>query len=457
MEQAAQATPQVQAAQATHVQADPTPHVQAAPQTLHDFVLNLLSDPQALTSFEQDPAAMLDHAGLNQISAADVQEVMPLVIDFVPAHAEALDSVLSQLPLDSVDTGQLGAIQQLQFVTQALGGIPSLGSLPSLGGLPSLGSLSSLGGLPSLDAATTMASSDMGTTAHVNTNSGAVFGVAGVNTPLGAGGGSLQGDLQHGVHGVAWSATPAGTMHTDLQIPGLGTAVPSLGGGLPSGFSALSDVTDALDGHLSSVTGSMTEATNAANLVAGAIANPADLAGALANPAAAVTALTGTAESMTSALPAPANAVAGSAVQSATSATHGVVSEVTSHLPAVPALGSVGNLANVGGLGGHLPALDPTQALSTVQGLVGDVTGNLGSQLPTGALGSVGNLGHLDPSAATHALSTVQGVVSNVATHSAVTDVTGAGTGNPLGVLDHTDVGSEVGHLTSDLHLPSLF
>jgi hypothetical protein len=302
-----------------------------------------------------------------------------------------------------------------------------------------------------------MASSNMGTTAHVNTNSGAVFGVAGVNTPLGAGGGSLQGDLQNGVHGVAWSATPAGTMHTDLQIPGLGTAVPSLGGGLPSGFSALSDVTDALDGHLSSVTGSMTEATNAANLVAGAIANPADLAGALANPAAAVTALTGTAESLTNSLPAPANAVANVAMQSATSATHGVVSQVTSHLPETAALGGVGNLANVGNLTSHLPSLDPTHALSSVQGVVGEVTGSLGgltSQLPTGALGSVG---HLDTSAATHALSTVQGVVGNVATHSAVTDITGAGTGNPLGVLDHTDVGAELGHVTSDLHLPSLF
>ncbi|HEY3605867.1 MAG TPA: IniB N-terminal domain-containing protein [Pseudonocardiaceae bacterium] len=443
VEQAAQATPQVQAVEASHVQ--------AAPQTLHDFVLNLISDPQALTSFEQDPAAMLDHAGLNQISAADVQEVMPLVIDFVPAHAEALDSVLSQLPLDSVDTGQLGAIQQLQFVTQALGGIPSLGSLPSL---PSLGSLSSLSGMPSLDAATTMGNGDMGVTSHVNTNSGAAFGVAGVNTPLGAGGGSVSGDLQNGVHSVMWSASPAGTMHADMQIPGL-SAVPSLGGGLPSGFSALSDVTDALDGHLSSVTGSMTEATNAANLVAGALANPADLAGALADPAAAVSALTGTAQSMTSALPAPANAIAGSAMQSATSATHGVVSEVTSHLPAAPAIGGLGNMANVGNLGnlvgGHLPALDPTQALSTVQGVVGDVTGNLGSQLPTGALGS---LGHLDPSAATHALSTVQGVVGNVASHSAVTDVTGAGTGSPLGALDHVDVGSELSHVTSELHLP---
>jgi hypothetical protein len=298
----------------------------------------------------------------------------------------------------------------------------------------------------------------MGVVSHVVADStGATWGVAGVNTPLGAGASSFGGDLEHGVHGAMWSASPAGTMHADMQLPGLG-AVPSLGGGLPSGFSALSDVTNTLDGHLSSVTGSMTEATNAANLVAGALANPADLASALADPAAAVTALTGTASSFTSVLPAPANAAASAAMQSATSATHGVVSEVTSHLPATSAVGGLGDLANVGNLGNvagaHLPALDPTHALSSVQGVVGDVTGNLGSVLPTGALGS---LGHLDPSTATHALSTVQGVVGGVASHSAVTDVTGAGTGNPLGVLDHTDVGSEVGHLTSDLHLPSLF
>src|ERR1700743_652609 len=100
--------------------------MEQADQTLHDFVLNLLSDSQALAAFEQDPATMLDHAGLSDISAADVQEVIPLVIDYVPTHADALDAVLSQLPVDSVDTGQLGAIQQLQFVTQALGGRPAL-------------------------------------------------------------------------------------------------------------------------------------------------------------------------------------------------------------------------------------------------------------------------------------------------------------------------------------------
>lgn len=92
-------------------------------QTLHDFVLNLFSDSQALTSFEQDPAAVLDNAGLSGISAADVQEVMPLVIDYAPVHGAALDSALSAIPTDSVASGQLGAIQQLQYVTQAFTGL----------------------------------------------------------------------------------------------------------------------------------------------------------------------------------------------------------------------------------------------------------------------------------------------------------------------------------------------
>ncbi|HEY0803471.1 MAG TPA: IniB N-terminal domain-containing protein, partial [Pseudonocardiaceae bacterium] len=66
--------------------------MEQADQTLHNFVLNLLSDQSALASFEQDPAAVLDQAGLSDISAADVHEVIPLAIDFLPAHTQALDS-----------------------------------------------------------------------------------------------------------------------------------------------------------------------------------------------------------------------------------------------------------------------------------------------------------------------------------------------------------------------------
>ncbi|HEX4725272.1 MAG TPA: IniB N-terminal domain-containing protein [Pseudonocardiaceae bacterium] len=407
-----------------------------AEQTLHDFVLNLLSDSQALASFEQDPAAVLDHAGLSDISAADVQEVIPLVVDFVPAHADALDSIMSQLPVDSVETGQLGAIQQLQFVTQALGGIPSFSAAGSFEG------------------------GDTHSTWQLGGADNSMWGATALDTPLGAGGSTLGGDLQHGMNSAVWSSSPAGDMHANATLPGL-DSLPTLGGGLPSGFSALSDVTDALDGHVSSIAGSMTDnAINSANLMAGVadfaaggLVNPAELTNALANPAAAFSALTGTADALlgngAASLPAPAGAMAGEAVHSVDAATQGVASQVTSHLPAT------GGLGNVGGLGGHLPALDPSHAMSTVQGVVGNLTGNL----PTGGLGNLGNLGDLshtvDPS---HAVSTVQGVVGDVTSHSPVSDITGTtGAGNLLGSVDHVDAGSDLSHVTSDLHLPSLF
>ncbi|HEX4701976.1 MAG TPA: IniB N-terminal domain-containing protein [Pseudonocardiaceae bacterium] len=453
--------------------------MEQADTTLHDFVLNLLSDSHALASFEQDPAAVLDHAGLGDISAADVQEVIPLVIDFVPSHAEALDAALSQLPLDSVGAGQLGAIQQLQFVTQALGGIPAFESDGSV-----------------FSGQGTAAAWQLASDGHT------MVGTANFVTPMSDGGATFSADAQHGMTGGLWEHSALGDVHANMALPGLDSlpgvgslpglgslpgvgslpgleslpglnslpglsgGLPGLSGGLPSGFSALSDVTDALDGHLNSAAGMMSEnATNAANLLAGAaggLTNPAELTSALANPAAAFNALSGSAESLAASgahsLPAPADAVASQVMQTTASATHGVVSEVTSHLPA-GGLGSVGNLANLGNLGGlgsHLPSLtDPTHALSTVQGVVGEVTGGLTSNLPTGALGDLGHLPAVDP---THALGAVQSVVGEVASHSAVADVTGStGAGNLLGTLDHTDVGSTLSHATSDLHLPSLF
>jgi hypothetical protein len=414
--------------------------MEQADQTLHDFVLNLLSDSQALAAFEQDPAAVLDHAGLSDISAVDIREVMPLVIDYVPAHAEALDAVLGRLPLDSVDTGQLGAIQQLQFVTHALGG------------------------LPAFDDGGTFGNSQAGGAFHLTSDGqGGVWGLGELNSPLGDAAGSLTGNMDHGLTGTVWDQTAAGHGTTSVNVPGL-DSVPGLGGGLPSGFSALSDVTDVLDGHTSSVTGtfgnSATAAANlltgAADLTAGALANPTDLAGALSNPVAAVSALAGTGDTFAmygaQALPAPAGAAVGQVVQTAGSASQGVVGDVSSHLQSGP----------LGDVTSHLPAADPTHALSSVQGVVDQVTGSLGSQLPTGALSDVTS--HVtDPTHAVQStVTSLQGAVSdtvgNVASHSAVSDITGStGTGSALGSGDHTDVTGDLGHVASDLHLPSLF
>lgn len=94
----------------------------SSPNTLHDFVLDLLSDPTALADFRSDAAGTLARAGLSDISAVDVQEVIPLVLDYVPTGSlPALDgSVLENLPLDVLDAGPASAIFQLKAVTDQL-------------------------------------------------------------------------------------------------------------------------------------------------------------------------------------------------------------------------------------------------------------------------------------------------------------------------------------------------
>ncbi|WP_165945862.1 IniB N-terminal domain-containing protein [Micromonospora sp. KC606] len=86
-------------------------------QTLHDFVLNLLIDADARASFDLDPEGALRAAGLHDITAADVQDVVPLVVDYAPV--QGLTSLtpaavgVDQLPVDSADV-----VGQLQNVTQ---------------------------------------------------------------------------------------------------------------------------------------------------------------------------------------------------------------------------------------------------------------------------------------------------------------------------------------------------
>ncbi|GGM63288.1 hypothetical protein GCM10012275_37390 [Longimycelium tulufanense] len=89
--------------------------------TLHDFVLHLLSDPQARAAFETDPQGVLEQAGLGDITALDVQEVIPLVVDTAPvAGLTGLDTDLVGLSSLGVDARPADAIGQLQAVTQKL-------------------------------------------------------------------------------------------------------------------------------------------------------------------------------------------------------------------------------------------------------------------------------------------------------------------------------------------------
>ncbi|TKG69920.1 IniB N-terminal domain-containing protein [Prauserella endophytica] len=87
-------------------------------QTLHDFVLGLLNDPASRLEFTQDPTHVLECAGLGDITAQDVQEVVPLVMDY-SGQLPGADALGGDLPADVA--GLDGAIAQLRTVADAAG------------------------------------------------------------------------------------------------------------------------------------------------------------------------------------------------------------------------------------------------------------------------------------------------------------------------------------------------
>ncbi|MFJ1763157.1 IniB N-terminal domain-containing protein [Amycolatopsis sp. NPDC088138] len=119
-------------------------------QTLHDFALNLLNDPTALAAFGTDPQQALALAGLGDVSAADVHEVIPLVLDYVPVDSlpavGGLPLVGDLTSVGTDTTGIQGAIDQLTALTAGLG-LPTTSALPGVGDL-GVGELPGLGDLP---------------------------------------------------------------------------------------------------------------------------------------------------------------------------------------------------------------------------------------------------------------------------------------------------------------------
>ena len=55
--------------------------------SLLDFILDLLRDPAAAEEFQADPEQALASAGLDDVCAADVHAVMPMLADFAPVSA----------------------------------------------------------------------------------------------------------------------------------------------------------------------------------------------------------------------------------------------------------------------------------------------------------------------------------------------------------------------------------
>jgi hypothetical protein len=118
-------------------------------QTLHEFTLGLLSDAPTRELFAADPTGVLQSAGLGDITAADVHDVLPLVLDMAPTHVvEAFEQTLGgAVPgLPGAD-----AIATLQHLTSALPvAVPSLPGVDGLGRELPLNGLDSLPGVDSL-------------------------------------------------------------------------------------------------------------------------------------------------------------------------------------------------------------------------------------------------------------------------------------------------------------------
>ncbi|MBM0237411.1 IniB N-terminal domain-containing protein, partial [Micromonospora sp. ATA32] len=118
-----------------------------SPQSLQDFVLGLLTNVDARAAYEADPQGALDKAGLNDVGPADVQDIVPLVADYVPVQG-----ITSLLGGDSLGAGAGASVDGLGLngVTGILGGLDLTGVTGTLdstvGGLGVSGVTGDVGG-----------------------------------------------------------------------------------------------------------------------------------------------------------------------------------------------------------------------------------------------------------------------------------------------------------------------
>lgn len=305
--------------------------------TLHDFVLNLLSDPTALTAFAADPQAVLSQVGLSDITPADVNSALPMVIDYAPSHlVPALEAAQSLLPVDGLSDGPAGAIAHLTALTSTV--------------------------------------SDTTTWLNVHVDHGTPGLDGGFENPdLGiASSGAIGASVQNGVHGNLGLVSDIAHATWDGGVTG--TAV-----GLTN-FQASSDLSGGLDADaINKVTGGELNASALSGATAFAtnlVANPADV---LSHPTEITNALTGSIGGTS--LPADPTAVVSDTL-------HSVLSQVPTpgDLGSNLGLGGITNvtsgLTNGAGLAGHDPLSSVTSHLGGVTDLVNGAISNATSQIP---------------------------------------------------------------------------
>ncbi|MFG1603838.1 IniB N-terminal domain-containing protein [Actinoplanes sp. NPDC049265] len=103
-----------------------------ASPTLHDFVLNLLYDTAARQAFELDPEATLQHAGLGDVTAVDVQQVIPMVVDYAPVAGVTDIAGVDDITTGVANLDVAGAVAQLQAITSHAALAPAQGVVQDL-------------------------------------------------------------------------------------------------------------------------------------------------------------------------------------------------------------------------------------------------------------------------------------------------------------------------------------
>jgi len=249
-------------------------------QTLHDFALNLLNDPTALAAFGADPQQALALAGLGDVSAADVHEVIPLVLDYVPV--DSLPAVgglpqvgdLTSLGTDATGTdaaGIQGAIDQLTALTAGLG-LPATSALPGVGDL-GVGELPLVGELPAVPG--------VGELPGVNdvTNAANVTALAGNAT-----GALFGGDLADGLDSQALAnltAMPGYLTDANSIAPLATLAEQPVVGGVGTAHTIGTEVLSTASGPVGEVASHVGDLTGSVENITGTVGHVGDFAGVL--------------------------------------------------------------------------------------------------------------------------------------------------------------------------------
>lgn len=281
-------------------------------QTLHDFVLNLLTDPDARSAFDLDPEGALHSAGLTDVTAADVQDVVPLVVDSVPVSDAASLAALGQpLHVDGLDSTD--AVSQLQIITQQMALTPQSASVDVNAGI--LGTLAVDPGY--VGAASIVPGLGFGISpGDLNTDLGAVHDVAGTLDVHGVG--YAAGD----VLGTGAVTDPA-VAHVTGNVDGLLNGATH--GGLPDStfaVGAVSNTVHTATGLLGSVSGG--DALGGLGLDGGSGLHPTSSLGGVTNHANdAVGGLTGTVHGATGGLTDPLHGSTGGLTDSLHGGTSG--------------------------------------------------------------------------------------------------------------------------------------